>query len=137
MTHKEHQRLPNRAGEKEGVKPNKLAAHAAALAKGHPTARAWDDAIRRARFEIRWDDQFNLGIDPETAREYHDESLPKEAFKTAHFCSMCGPKFCSMKISLDIRDAARAQDEVDAGLEQMAAKFHDLGGEIQVRVVDR
>jgi len=112
----------------------KLAAHAADLAKGHPTARAWDDAISRARFEFRWEDQFNLGIDPETAREYHDESLPKEAFKTAHFCSMCGPKFCSMKISQDIREAARAQNDVDAGMADMARKFRDAGGEIQVKI---
>uniref|UniRef100_UPI0037847895 phosphomethylpyrimidine synthase ThiC n=1 Tax=Phenylobacterium sp. TaxID=1871053 RepID=UPI0037847895 len=86
----------------------------------------------RARFEFRWEDQFNLGLDPETARAYHDESLPKEAFKTAHFCSMCGPKFCSMKISQDIREAARQQNEVDAGMAQMAAKFRDGGGEILV-----
>ena len=124
----------NREDVKVGVMTYKLAAHAADLAKGHPTARAWDDALSRARFEFRWEDQFNLGIDPETAREYHDESLPKEAFKTAHFCSMCGPKFCSMKISQDIRDAARKQNEVAAGMEQMAAKFHDLGGEILVPV---
>ena len=93
--------------------------------------------FRRARFEFRWEDQFNLGIDPETAREYHDESLPKEAFKTAHFCSMCGPKFCSMKISQDIRDAARGQNEVapnviESGMEEMAAKFRESGGEILV-----
>ena len=112
----------------------KLAAHAADLAKGHPTARAWDDAISRARFEFRWEDQFNLGIDPETAREYHDESLPKEAFKTAHFCSMCGPKFCSMKISQDIREAARSQNDVATGMARMAEKFRESGGEILVPV---
>jgi len=117
----------------------KLAAHAADLAKGHPAARAWDDAISRARFEFRWEDQFNLGIDPETAREYHDETLPKEAMKTAHFCSMCGPKFCSMKISQDIREAARGQNagpqtELDAGLDEMARKFRESGGEILVPV---
>ncbi|HEY2752254.1 phosphomethylpyrimidine synthase ThiC [Phenylobacterium sp.] len=134
VTPKEHLGLPDREDVKQGVIAYKIAAHAADLAKGHPTARAWDDALSRSRFEFRWEDQFNLGLDPETAREYHDESLPKEAFKTAHFCSMCGPKFCSMKISQDIRDAARAQNEVDAGLEQMAQKFHDLGGEIQVPV---
>ena len=97
----------------------------------------WDDAVSRARFEFRWEDQFNLGIDPETAREYHDESLPKEAMKTAHFCSMCGPKFCSMKISQDIRAAAGAQNDVAAvetGLADMAQKFRDAGGEIQVKV---
>src|SRR4029434_3047629 len=104
VTPKEHLGLPDRDDVKDGVIAYKIAAHAADLAKGHPTARAWDDALSRARFEFRWEDQFNLGLDPETAREYHDESLPKEAFKTAHFCSMCGPKFCSMKISQDIRD---------------------------------
>jgi phosphomethylpyrimidine synthase len=134
VTPKEHLGLPDREDVKQGVIAYKIAAHAADLAKGHPTARAWDDALSRARFEFRWEDQFNLGLDPETAREYHDESLPKEAFKTAHFCSMCGPKFCSMKISQDIRDAALKQNEVDAGLAEMAEKFHELGGEIQVPV---
>ncbi|WP_372784385.1 phosphomethylpyrimidine synthase ThiC [Phenylobacterium sp.] len=139
VTPKEHLGLPNREDVKVGVMTYKLAAHAADLAKGHPTARAWDDAISRARFEFRWEDQFNLGIDPETAREYHDESLPKEAFKTAHFCSMCGPKFCSMKISQDIRDAARGQNDlgqndIEAGLEAMSAKFKESGGEILVPV---
>ena len=134
VTPKEHLGLPNRDDVKVGVMTYKLAAHAADLAKGHPTARAWDDAISRARFEFRWEDQFNLGIDPETAREYHDESLPKEAFKTAHFCSMCGPKFCSMKISQDIRDAARGQNEVAVGMEEMAQKFRESGGEILVPV---
>ncbi|PZQ65215.1 MAG: phosphomethylpyrimidine synthase ThiC [Phenylobacterium zucineum] len=134
VTPKEHLGLPNREDVKVGVMTYKLAAHAADLAKGHPGARLWDDAISRARFEFRWEDQFNLGIDPETAREYHDESLPKEAFKTAHFCSMCGPKFCSMKISQDIRDAARGQNDVDTGMAQMAQKFRDTGGEILVPV---
>ena len=144
VTPKEHLGLPNREDVKVGVMTYKLAAHAADLAKGHPTARAWDDAISRARFEFRWEDQFNLGIDPETAREYHDETLPKEAMKTAHFCSMCGPKFCSMKISQDIRDAARSQNDIGksdtpdaetaAGLDEMARRFRDSGGEILVRV---
>jgi phosphomethylpyrimidine synthase len=139
VTPKEHLGLPDRDDVKQGVIAYKIAAHAADLGKGHPTARAWDDALSRARFEFRWEDQFNLGLDPETAREFHDETLPKEAMKTAHFCSMCGPKFCSMKISQDIRDAARsqndlAQNEVAAGLDEMARKFHDLGGEIQVPV---
>lgn len=139
VTPKEHLGLPNREDVKVGVMTYKLAAHAADLAKGHPTARAWDDAISRARFEFRWEDQFNLGIDPETAREYHDETLPKEAMKTAHFCSMCGPKFCSMKISQDIRDAARgqndvAQNQLDANLDEMARKFRESGGEILVPV---
>jgi phosphomethylpyrimidine synthase len=134
VTPTEHLGLPNREDVKVGVMTYKLAAHAADLAKGHPTARAWDDAISRARFEFRWEDQFNLGIDPETAREYHDESLPKEAFKTAHFCSMCGPKFCSMKISQDIRDASRMQNDVETGMAEMAQKFRDGGGEILVPV---
>ena len=135
VTPKEHLGLPNREDVKVGVMTYKLAAHAADLAKGHPTARAWDDAISRARFEFRWEDQFNLGIDPETAREYHDESLPKEAFKTAHFCSMCGPKFCSMKISQDIREQARSQNDVATGMAEMAQKFRAGGGEILVPVV--
>jgi phosphomethylpyrimidine synthase len=134
VTPKEHLGLPNREDVKVGVMTYKLAAHAADLAKGHPTARAWDDAISRARFEFRWEDQFNLGIDPETARLYHDETLPKEAMKTAHFCSMCGPKFCSMKISQDIRDAARKQNEVAGGMAEMADKFRKSGGEILVPV---
>ncbi|HLZ75096.1 phosphomethylpyrimidine synthase ThiC [Phenylobacterium sp.] len=134
VTPKEHLGLPNREDVKVGVMTYKLAAHAADLAKGHPTARAWDDAISRARFEFRWEDQFNLGIDPETARLYHDETLPKEAMKTAHFCSMCGPKFCSMKISQDIRDAARKQNEVAGGMAEMAEKFRKSGGEILVPV---
>jgi phosphomethylpyrimidine synthase len=132
VTPKEHLGLPDRKDVKDGVIAYKIAAHAADLAKGHPTARTWDDALSRARFEFRWEDQFNLGLDPETAREYHDESLPKEAFKTAHFCSMCGPKFCSMKISQDIRDAARAQN--DQGMEEMARKFRESGGEILVPI---
>jgi phosphomethylpyrimidine synthase len=111
----------------------KIAAHAADLAKGHPAARAWDDALSRARFEFRWEDQFNLGLDPETAREFHDETMPKEAHKTAHFCSMCGPKFCSMKISQEIRDAAKGQNDVaEAGMAEMSVKFKSTGGEIYV-----
>ncbi|WP_374660473.1 phosphomethylpyrimidine synthase ThiC [Phenylobacterium sp.] len=133
VTPKEHLGLPDREDVKEGVITYKIAAHAADLAKGHPSARAWDDALSRARFEFRWEDQFNLGLDPETAREYHDETLPKEAMKTAHFCSMCGPKFCSMKISQDIRDAAAKQNDVAAGMEQMSEKFRAEGGEIYVK----
>jgi phosphomethylpyrimidine synthase len=132
VTPKEHLGLPDREDVKQGVIAYKIAAHAADLAKGHPTARAWDDALSRARFEFRWEDQFNLGFDPETARDYHDESLPKEAHKTAHFCSMCGPKFCSMKISQDIRASAAAQNDVDTGLGEMAEKFRQGGGEIYV-----
>ncbi|HUO22303.1 MAG TPA: phosphomethylpyrimidine synthase ThiC [Caulobacteraceae bacterium] len=130
VTPKEHLGLPDREDVKQGVIAYKIAAHAADLAKGHPTARAWDDALSRARFEFRWEDQFNLGFDPETARAYHDESLPKEAHKTAHFCSMCGPKFCSMKISQDIRASAALQTDVESGLDAMAQKFRAGGGEI-------
>ena len=135
VTPKEHLGLPDREDVKQGVIAYKIAAHAADLAKGHPGARAWDDALSRARFEFRWEDQFNLGLDPETAREYHDESLPKEAHKTAHFCSMCGPKFCSMKISHEIRDQAAAQNDVaaaEAGMAEMADKFRAGGSEIYV-----
>ncbi len=137
VTPKEHLGLPDREDVKQGVITYKIAAHAADLAKGHPGAQAWDDALSRARFEFRWEDQFNLGLDPETAREYHDETLPKVAHKTAHFCSMCGPKFCSMKISHDIRADAAAQNDVasidvDAGMEDMARKFREGGGEILV-----
>ncbi|WP_296175830.1 phosphomethylpyrimidine synthase ThiC [uncultured Brevundimonas sp.] len=139
VTPKEHLGLPDRQDVKDGVITYKIAAHAADLAKGHPAARMHDDALSRARFEFRWEDQFNLGLDPETARKYHDETLPKEAHKTAHFCSMCGPKFCSMKISQDIRDAAKAQNDAggsletaEAGMAEMSAKFR-AGGEIYLR----
>ena len=132
VTPKEHLGLPDRKDVKDGVIAYRIAAHAADLAKGHPAARTWDDALSRARFEFRWEDQFNLGMDPETARAYHDETLPKEAFKTAHFCSMCGPKFCSMKISQEIRDAAAAQNDVAEGMADMARRFRDSGGEVYV-----
>ncbi|HUX27348.1 MAG TPA: phosphomethylpyrimidine synthase ThiC, partial [Terracidiphilus sp.] len=102
------------------------------LAKGHPSARLRDDAISRARFEFRWEDQFNLGLDPDTARSFHDETLPKEAHKTAHFCSMCGPKFCSMKISHDIREEA---DRI-AGLETQKALFKETGEQLYMPVAD-
>jgi phosphomethylpyrimidine synthase len=134
VTPKEHLGLPDRQDVKDGVIAYKIAAHAADLGKGHPGAQEWDNALSRARFEFRWEDQFNLGLDPETARQYHDETLPKEAHKVAHFCSMCGPKFCSMKISQDIRDAARAQNEVAAGMEAMSEKFKAGGGEIYTEV---
>lgn len=124
VTPKEHLGLPNRDDVKVGVITYKIAAHAADLAKGHPAAQLRDDALSRARFEFRWEDQFNLSLDPETARLYHDETLPKEAHKVAHFCSMCGPKFCSMRISHDIR--AEAQKE---GMAAMAEKFRE-GGEL-------
>jgi phosphomethylpyrimidine synthase len=137
VTPKEHLGLPDRQDVKDGVITYKIAAHAADLAKGHPGARDWDDALSRARFEFRWEDQFNLGLDPETARQYHDETLPKDAMKTAHFCSMCGPKFCSMKISQDIRRDAAAQNEVavaEAGMAEMSEKFRAGGSEIDVLV---
>jgi phosphomethylpyrimidine synthase len=132
VTPKEHLGLPDREDVKQGVIAYKIAAHAADLAKGHPTARMWDDALSRARFEFRWEDQFNLGLDPETARQYHDETLPKEAHKTAHFCSMCGPKFCSMKLSHEIRDSAAKQNHMEAaaGMAEMSQKFRDQGSEI-------
>ncbi|MCJ9753379.1 phosphomethylpyrimidine synthase ThiC [Neorhizobium sp. BETTINA12A] len=128
VTPKEHLGLPDRNDVKVGVITYKIAAHAADLAKGHPAAQVRDDALSRARFEFRWEDQFNLSLDPETARSFHDETLPKEAHKVAHFCSMCGPKFCSMRISHDIR--AEAQKE---GLEAMAAKYRD-GGDLYMPV---
>ncbi|WP_163847731.1 phosphomethylpyrimidine synthase ThiC [Pseudooceanicola aestuarii] len=124
VTPKEHLGLPDRDDVKTGVITYKIAAHAADLAKGHPAARLRDDALSRARFEFRWEDQFNLSLDPETAQSMHDETLPKEAHKVAHFCSMCGPKFCSMRISHDIR--AEAQKE---GMAKMAEKFRE-GGEL-------
>jgi phosphomethylpyrimidine synthase len=140
VTPKEHLGLPDRQDVKDGVITYKIAAHAADLAKGHPAARLHDDALSRARFEFRWEDQFNLGLDPETARKFHDETLPKEAHKTAHFCSMCGPKFCSMKISQDIRRDAQAQNdaggslEAEAGMREMSERFRAGGGEIEVKV---
>ncbi|MFL5401808.1 MAG: phosphomethylpyrimidine synthase ThiC [Gemmatimonadales bacterium] len=123
VTPKEHLGLPNKDDVKAGVIAYKIAAHAADLAKGHPRARAWDDALSKARFEFRWEDQFNLALDPVTARAYHDETLPAEGAKVAHFCSMCGPKFCSMKITQDVRDYA-------AEMERKAAEFRERGGEI-------
>ena len=129
VTPKEHLGLPDRDDVKEGVITYKIAAHAADLAKGHPGAQLRDDALSRARFEFRWLDQFNLSLDPERAREFHDQTLPKEAHKVAHFCSMCGPKFCSMKISQDVRDYA-AEKEAAEGMEKMAETFRNTGGEI-------
>ncbi|MEA2553736.1 MAG: phosphomethylpyrimidine synthase [Fimbriimonadaceae bacterium] len=126
VTPKEHLGLPNKKDVKDGVIAYKIAAHAADLAKGHPGAQAWDDALSKARFEFRWEDQFNLALDPQTARAYHDETLPQDGAKVAHFCSMCGPKFCSMKISQDIRDYAAAQE----GLKQKAEEFKARGSEI-------
>ena len=135
VTPKEHLGLPDRDDVKTGVITYKLAAHAADLAKGHPGAAMWDDAISRARFEFRWEDQFNLALDPETARKFHDETLPKEAHKTAHFCSMCGPKFCSMKISHEVREfaAAQAPNAIAEGMAQMSDKFREQGSEIYLK----
>jgi phosphomethylpyrimidine synthase len=114
---------------KVGVITYKIAAHAADLAKGHPAAQLRDDALSRARFDFRWEDQFNLGLDPDTARSYHDETLPKDAHKVAHFCSMCGPKFCSMKITQDVRDFV-AEEERKKGMAQKSAEFVAKGSEI-------
>jgi phosphomethylpyrimidine synthase len=132
VTPKEHLGLPDRNDVKDGVIAYKIAAHAADLAKGHPAAQIRDDALSRARFEFRWIDQFNLSLDPDTAREYHDETLPKEAHKVAHFCSMCGPKFCSMKITQDVRDYAATLNDKEQGMAQMSQKFLDLGANVYV-----
>jgi len=139
VTPKEHLGLPNKQDVKDGVIAYKIAAHAADLAKGHPGARVRDDAISKARFEFRWEDQFNLSLDPETAREFHDETLPAPGAKLAHFCSMCGPHFCSMKITQDVRDYA-AQKQVEAeealkiGMEEKAKEFRDRGAEVYQKV---
>jgi phosphomethylpyrimidine synthase len=132
VTPKEHLGLPDRDDVKEGVIAYKIAAHAADLAKGHPAAQLRDDALSRARFDFRWVDQFNLSLDPDTAREYHDETLPKEAHKVAHFCSMCGPKFCSMKITQDVRDYAATLNDKEQGMAAMSEKFQQMGGEVYV-----
>jgi phosphomethylpyrimidine synthase len=132
VTPKEHLGLPDRNDVKDGVIAYKIAAHAADLAKGHPAAQLRDDALSRARFEFRWIDQFNLSLDPDTARSYHDETLPKEAHKVAHFCSMCGPKFCSMKITQDVRDYAATLNDKEQGMAQMSQKFLDLGANVYV-----
>ncbi len=137
VTPKEHLGLPNKQDVKDGVIAYKIAAHAADLAKGHPGAQAWDDALSKARFEFRWEDQFNLALDPTTARAFHDETLPAEGAKVAHFCSMCGPKFCSMRITQDIRDYAAAlgmaeDAALQAGLQAKAAEFKSRGRELYV-----
>jgi len=146
VTPKEHLGLPNRDDVKAGVIAYKIAAHAADLAKGHPGAVARDNALSKARFEFRWEDQFNLSLDPDTARSFHDETLPKEAHKLAHFCSMCGPKFCSMEITQQVRDYAAklaAKEQLSSseaveqarkqGLEEMSAKFRAAGAEVYVK----
>ncbi|AFU99405.1 phosphomethylpyrimidine synthase ThiC [Simiduia agarivorans SA1 = DSM 21679] len=146
VTPKEHLGLPNKADVKEGIITYKIAAHAADLAKGHPGAQLRDNALSKARFEFRWEDQFNLGLDPDTARSYHDETLPKESAKVAHFCSMCGPKFCSMKITQEVRDYAAAQGmaapkeevvkllDVEAEMKAKAREFRAQGSEIYRKV---
>ncbi|HKD17950.1 MAG TPA: phosphomethylpyrimidine synthase ThiC [Thermoanaerobaculia bacterium] len=135
VTPKEHLGLPNRKDVRDGVIAYKIAAHAADLAKGHPGAREWDDALSKARFEFRWEDQFHLALDPETAREFHDETLPAEGAKLAHFCSMCGPHFCSMKITQDVRDYAAAhglaeEKAIETGLAEKAEEFVRQGSEV-------
>ncbi|MGO9545322.1 MAG: phosphomethylpyrimidine synthase ThiC [Rhodomicrobium sp.] len=137
VTPKEHLGLPDRDDVKAGVIAYKIAAHAADLAKGHPAAQLRDDALSRARFEFRWEDQFNLGLDPEGARAMHDETLPKEAHKVAHFCSMCGPKFCSMEITQQVRDYAAKLNETpemaaEHGMAEMSEKFKEMGAEVYV-----
>ncbi len=132
VTPKEHLGLPDRNDVKDGVIAYKIAAHAADLAKGHPAAQLRDDALSRARFDFRWKDQFNLSLDPDTALKYHDETLPKEAHKVAHFCSMCGPKFCSMKITQDVRDYAATLNDKEQGMASMSKKFLDMGAEVYV-----
>ena len=135
VTPKEHLGLPNKADVREGIITYKLAAHAADLAKGFPGAQVRDNALSKARFEFRWEDQFNLGLDPERARDFHDETMPKQAHKVAHFCSMCGPKFCSMKISQEVRDYAADQGQrlevaIDLGMKQKAEEFTKGGAEL-------
>jgi phosphomethylpyrimidine synthase len=138
VTPKEHLGLPNKKDVKDGVIAYKIAAHAADLAKGHPGAQYRDNALSKARFEFRWEDQFNLSLDPETAREFHDETLPAEGAKVAHFCSMCGPNFCSMKITQDVRDYAdengmSEEEALKKGMEEKAKEFADAGGEIYLK----
>ncbi len=138
VTPNEHVRFPNKKDMKDGVIAYKIAAHAADLAKGHPGAQYRDNALSKARFEFRWEDQFNLSLDPVTAREFHDETLPQEGAKAAHFCSMCGPHFCSMKITEDVRKYAAEQgisDEaaLQKGMEEKSREFVDKGSEVYVK----
>jgi phosphomethylpyrimidine synthase len=140
VTPKEHLGLPDRDDVKTGIVTYKIAAHAADLAKGHPSAQIRDNALSKARFEFRWEDQFNLALDPDTARDYHDQTLPKEGHKVAHFCSMCGPKFCSMKITQDVRDFAAAQGitsvevALEMGMKSKSEEFKDSGAEVYQKV---
>jgi phosphomethylpyrimidine synthase len=140
VTPKEHLGLPNRDDVKVGVITYKIAAHAADLAKGHPHAQDRDNELSKARFEFSWRDQFALSLDPDTAREYHDETMPAEPAKTAHFCSMCGPKFCSMRISADVREYAARQglsetEALEAGMAEKSAEFADHGNAVYLPVV--
>jgi len=135
VTPKEHLGLPDKDDVKDGIITYKIAAHAADLAKGHPGAQIRDNALSKARFEFRWEDQFNLSLDPDKAQQFHDETLPQEGAKTAHFCSMCGPHFCSMKITQDVRDYAEAQGVADdkaleLGMAQKSAEFKEKGAEL-------
>ena len=135
VTPKEHLGLPNREDVKEGVITYKIAAHAADVAKGHPMAQQWDDALSKARFEFRWDDQFNLALDPERAKDYHDETLPAQGAKVAHFCSMCGPKFCAMKITQDVREYAKnrgvaVETAFEEGMDEKSREFRESGSKI-------
>jgi phosphomethylpyrimidine synthase len=132
VTPKEHLGLPNKKDVKDGVITYKIAAHAADLAKGHPGAYIRDNALSKARFEFRWQDQFNLSLDPDTAREFHDETLPADNAKVAHFCSMCGPKFCSMKISQEVREYAAEQENIEAAMQEKSNEFKEIGGEIYI-----
>jgi phosphomethylpyrimidine synthase len=139
VTPKEHLGLPDKDDVKEGIITYKLAAHAADLAKGHPGAQIRDNALSKARFEFRWDDQFNLGLDPDKAKSFHDETLPKESAKVAHFCSMCGPHFCSMKITQDVREYAASHgfkegEALEKGMEEKAVEFVKQGAEVYQKV---
>jgi phosphomethylpyrimidine synthase len=140
VTPKEHLGLPNKQDVKDGLMAYKIAAHGADLAKGHPAAQLRDNALSKARFEFRWEDQFNLGLDPTTARKFHDETLPKQSGKVAHFCSMCGPKFCSMKISHEVRDYAAQKelqevgDAIELGMEEMADQYNEQGRNLYHKV---
>ncbi|MBB6576883.1 phosphomethylpyrimidine synthase [Comamonas odontotermitis] len=139
VTPKEHLGLPDRDDVKQGIIAYKIAAHAADVAKGHPGARSRDDALSQARFDFRWEDQFNLGLDPDTARAFHDETLPKDSAKVAHFCSMCGPKFCSMKITQEVRDFAKSQgvaaeQGISVGMQAKAEEFNRTGGEFYIPI---
>jgi phosphomethylpyrimidine synthase len=135
VTPKEHLGLPNKEDVKEGLMAYRIAAHAGDLAKGHPAAQIRDNALSKARFEFRWEDQFNLGLDPERSREYHDETLPKDSAKVSHFCSMCGPKFCSMKISQEVRDYAKNEEvKLSEEMKKKSEEFLEQGSEIYKEV---